>query len=101
MDEVDHKARHDIDAKIDQVYRPLVGEGVTFACHIRIGREYNEILDHLAEHPADLLVLGRHGHGGLSGMFASHVVDKVVGRAPCAVLVVPTCDPASRPGSSG
>jgi nucleotide-binding universal stress UspA family protein len=47
-----------------------------------------EILDELKEHPADLLILGTHGHGGMERLVIGSVASTVVRKAPCSVLVV-------------
>lgn len=36
----------------------------------------------------DLIVIGTHGHGGLSHMLLGSVAEKVVRKAPCPVLTV-------------
>jgi len=38
---------------------------------------------------ADVIVMGRHGRRGLARWKLGHATEKVVGRAPCPVLVVP------------
>jgi len=47
-----------------------------------------EILAELKEHPADLLLLGTHGHGGMDRLVIGSVASTVVRKAPCSVLVV-------------
>jgi nucleotide-binding universal stress UspA family protein len=37
----------------------------------------------------DLIVVGTHGRSGLKKLFMGSVAQKVIGHAPCAVLVVP------------
>lgn len=48
-----------------------------------------EILRDLEEHPADLLVMGTHGRGGLDRLVLGSVVSTVARKAPCSVLVIP------------
>lgn len=52
------------------------------------GEARMEILDELAEHPVDLLILGTHGHGGMDRLVIGSVASTVVRKAPCSVLVV-------------
>lgn len=86
---VDEKAKQDVDAKIAAAYLPRVPPEVDFEVRIRIGRDYVEILKFAREQDVDLLVLGRHGHSAFGEFFFGSVVEKVVRRADCAVLVVP------------
>jgi len=66
---------------------------------VQIGRSYCElgdpattIVEHASSGGYDLLVLGTHGRTGLSHALMGSVAEKVVRRAPCAVLTVRTGD---------
>ena len=48
-----------------------------------------KILGELAEHPADLVMLGTHGRGGLDRLVLGSVASTVARQAPCSVLMVP------------
>lgn len=48
-----------------------------------------EILRELEEHPADLLILGTHGRGGMDRLVLGSVASTVARKAPCSVLVIP------------
>ena len=37
----------------------------------------------------DLIILGRHGHGGVQKALFGSVAERIVRKARCAVLVVP------------
>jgi nucleotide-binding universal stress UspA family protein len=89
LDDVDEKARKDLDAKIDQAYRPRVPEGIPFEVHFRIGRDYQQILRFAAEQNVDLIVIGRQGRSDLGKFFFGSVTEKITRKATCAVLVVP------------
>lgn len=47
-----------------------------------------EILRELEEHPADLLILGTHGRGGMDRLMLGSVASTVARKAPCSVLVI-------------
>lgn len=47
-----------------------------------------EILRELEEHPADLVVLGTHGRGGLDRLLLGSVASTIARKAPCSVLAI-------------
>lgn len=57
--------------------------------HVRVGGPREEILEHLKEHPADLVVMGTHGLGGFDRLVIGSIASDVVREAPASVLVVP------------
>ncbi|HEY4563390.1 MAG TPA: universal stress protein [Thermoanaerobaculia bacterium] len=52
------------------------------------GEARQEILDELAKSPADLVLLGTHGRGGLDRLVLGSVAATIARRAPCSVLMV-------------
>lgn len=52
------------------------------------GNPFEEILRYAREEKADLIVIGTHGHSALASMLLGSVAEKVVRKAPCAVLRV-------------
>ncbi|MBN1359667.1 MAG: universal stress protein [Sedimentisphaerales bacterium] len=88
VEDVDAKARHDVDERIE-TYRARVPAGQAFHVEIRIGKDYQEILDFARAQQIDLIVMGRQGRGALQKALFGNVTEKVVRRADCAVLVVP------------
>jgi nucleotide-binding universal stress UspA family protein len=56
----------------------VVAEGIAFAEIVRAARERN----------VDLIVMGTHGRTGLKHALLGSVAEKVVRKAPCAVLTV-------------
>lgn len=56
---------------------------------LRIGEPREEILRHLEEHPADLVVLSTHGRGGFERLLLGSVAAETVRRSPVSVLLVP------------
>lgn len=56
---------------------------------VRLGDPPREILEEAEEWPADLLVVGTHGRGGVSRFLIGSVAESVVRHAHCDVLVIP------------
>jgi len=66
-------------------------EGFVIAhSYCELGDPATTIVERAANGGYDLLVLGTHGRTGLSHVLMGSVAEKVVRRAPCAVLTVRT-----------
>jgi nucleotide-binding universal stress UspA family protein len=52
------------------------------------GKPFVEIIRYAREQNIDLIVLGAHGHSALASMLLGSVTEKVIRKAPCAVLTV-------------
>lgn len=89
VDDVDQKAKHDIDEKLAATYLPRVPEGVKLEVVMSIGKDYLQILEFAHDHDVDLIVMGRQGRGSLGKMLFGNVTEKVTRKAECAVLVIP------------
>jgi len=50
---------------------------------------YAPIVDEAKEKKVDMIIVGKHGRRGLSKVLMGSVAAKVIGHAPCKVLVVP------------
>lgn len=55
---------------------------------MRRGASFLEIIRYAREQKMDLIVLGTHGRGALAHVLLGNVAEKVVRKAPCAVLTV-------------
>lgn len=55
---------------------------------VAIGKAFAEIIHYARERDIDLIVLGTHGRSALGSMLLGSVAEKVVRKAPCAVLTV-------------
>ncbi len=53
-----------------------------------LGKPFAEIIRYAREQNIDLIVLGTHGRSALGSMLLGSVAEKVVRKAPCAVLTV-------------
>jgi len=50
---------------------------------------YQEIIDAASKNQADMIIMGRHGRTGLLKLMMGSVTARVIGHAPCNVLVIP------------
>lgn len=56
--------------------------------HVRHGKPFLEIIRAARDIEADVIVIGSHGQTGLAETLFGTTAEKVVKKAPCAVLVV-------------
>jgi len=55
---------------------------------VQAGKPATEIAKTAKDWPADLLVIGSHGRGGVQRVLLGSVAEGVMGHAPCPVLVI-------------
>jgi nucleotide-binding universal stress UspA family protein len=89
-----HLAPDEAARKVDHALRRFVADNaieqpVHLTTTVRTGDPRVEILRALEEHPADLVLMGTHGHGGLDRLMLGSVASAVVREAPCSVLLIP------------
>jgi nucleotide-binding universal stress UspA family protein len=89
VDNIDAEARRAIDEKMAASYLARIPPGMDVKVECRIGPDAATILEFAEASQIDLIILGRHGHGGVQKALFGSVAEKVVRKAPCAVLVVP------------
>jgi nucleotide-binding universal stress UspA family protein len=91
VENVDEKAKHDIDERIESTYRSYIPSSLTDRFHVqyKVGNEYQEILEYSQTNQIDLIVMGRQGRSGIESTLFGDVADKVGRHAGCAVMVVP------------
>ena len=56
---------------------------------IRVGKDYEQILEFAKTKQIDLIVIGRQGHSTIQKALFGNVAEKIVRKAGCAVLVIP------------
>lgn len=86
---IDEKAKKDIDERISRTYLQRIPPELSVRVEIKIGRDYQEILKFSSDEKVDVIVMGRRGHSTWEKPFFGSVVERVVRRAECPVLVVP------------
>ena len=69
-------------------FREAFDTGIHVDLVSRTGAPAPEIVAYAAELPADLIVIGTHGHTGLTHLLTGSTAERVVRKAPCRVLTV-------------
>lgn len=92
-EDVDARAKREIDEKLAAVYRSRVPEGLPLRIAMRIGEAGHQILDYVAEQGIDLVIIGRRGAGKIGKILFGNVAERVVRKASCPVLVIPPLGP--------
>ncbi len=75
-------------ALVEKYLQHLRSEGYKVDSSVETGDVRQEILDAAARWPADLILLGSHGHKGMTRLLLGSVAESVVRHAACSVLVV-------------
>jgi nucleotide-binding universal stress UspA family protein len=90
VDNIDQKAKDDIDAKIQAAYLEHMPATVKCEVRMQVGSAASEILKYAKTNGVDLIVLGRQGKSTLGKILGSgSVTKKVATHSPCPVLIVP------------
>jgi nucleotide-binding universal stress UspA family protein len=55
---------------------------------VALGGPFAEIVQYAQEQAIDLIVMSTHGHSAIGSVLVGSVAEKVVHKAPCAVLTV-------------
>lgn len=92
LHEADRLVAGQIEAALEALAGDIRGTGVDVATHARSGSAAQAIIDVAEAHGADLVVVGNRGMQGARRLLGS-VPNTVTHHAPCAVLVVRSCDP--------
>jgi nucleotide-binding universal stress UspA family protein len=82
--------------RAQEVMRRLAAEaqrrGVTLETAVPLGPAYEAIIRVAKAKQVNLIILGSHGRTGLRRLLMGSVAERVIGQAPCAVLVVKRVD---------
>ncbi|RJQ16706.1 MAG: universal stress protein [Nitrospiraceae bacterium] len=63
-------------------------DGINFTALVREGETYKVITKLAGDAKSDIIVMGSHGRTGVRRFFIGNVTEKVIGYAPCPVLIV-------------
>lgn len=94
VEDVDEKAKRDIDKKIAEVYLPGIPPGVSWSSRFSVGNVGEEILKEALGEGVDLIVIGRGAGANVINRMLGNFTEKVIRKAHCPVLVVPEEAPA-------
>jgi nucleotide-binding universal stress UspA family protein len=81
-------------AQISELKTRLASQGVVVETAVITGQPARSIVEHASTGGFDLIVMGTHGRTGLSHTLVGSIAERVVQRAPCAVLTVRETNPA-------
>lgn len=81
---------HDLAQALARAVAPARAASVPVGVALRAGDPADEILGLAAALPADLVVMGRYGRRLLTRSILGSVAERLLGRARCPVLVVPS-----------
>lgn len=86
----DIEAGRQTDEIIERIKATAAEFGVEVFGHVRSGNDpYEVIVETAKDIQADIIVMGRKGRRGLARLMLGDATAKVIGYAPCSVLVVP------------
>lgn len=84
------KLEKDMRKYLDGIQTKAVKSGVTCELILHLGNEpYKDIVSEAAKRKVSAIIMGSHGRTGLTRLMMGSVVSRVIGHAPCKVLVVP------------
>jgi nucleotide-binding universal stress UspA family protein len=89
---IDASDKEEAEAKeyLDSIKAKALQEGINCETIFHRGVEaYRHIVDEASKRHIDMIIIGRHGRKGLAKLLMGEDAAKVIGHAPCKVLVVP------------
>jgi nucleotide-binding universal stress UspA family protein len=78
----------DAQRRLDEVLTAGERQKYRAKLELKWGSPHVEIDDYAAKQGIDLIVMGTHGHGAITGLLLGSTANKVIHKAPCPVLVV-------------
>jgi nucleotide-binding universal stress UspA family protein len=83
------------EARLHDLKKDLAAHGFVVETAVITGQPARAIVEHAETGHFDLIVMGTHGRTGLSHTLMGSVAERVVRKAPCAVLTVRETVPAA------
>ncbi len=88
--ELEERLENEVNEHLQEVKKKATQEGVACETIIHVGEEpYEFIVADAKEKKVDMIIMGSQGKKGFKKLMVGSVVGKVIGYAPCSVLVVP------------
>jgi nucleotide-binding universal stress UspA family protein len=79
--------------KLEEWKAEIERAGLNVRLHEPTGEMVEEILECAGAVKADVIVMGRHGHGAMYNLLVGSVTEGVLKRASCPVVLVPSGAP--------
>jgi len=73
---------------VDKAQQIAESAGIKAEAFFRDTETWQAIMDMADEKKADTIIMGSHGRTGLKRLLMGSVTEKVIGHAPCPVIVV-------------
>lgn len=73
---------------VEDVKKKAEAQGVKTETFVREGEPYKVVTNLAKEYDSNVIVVGSHGRSGFRRLLMGSVTEKVIGHAPCPVLVV-------------
>ena len=89
IDGIDDKAKQDINDKITSDYISRIPCEIKSQIEVRMGKDYQVILEYAKEIDCDLIIIGRQGQSNFKKVLFGNVTEKVTRHAKCPILVIP------------
>jgi len=83
VEDLVHKAK----GYVEEVKKQAETSGVKVESFVKEGEAYQAIVDLAKDRDVNIIVMGSHGRTGLKRLLMGSVAEKVIGYAPCPVLV--------------
>ena len=87
---LEEKLSKDARLTLERAKARVDGENIPCETIVHTGGKPHEfIVQEAKDRGIDLIVMGTRGKSGLKGLFMGKVTERVIGHAPCPVIVVP------------
>lgn len=84
------KAEKEVREHLESIKSRASKEGVDCEIVVHRGEEpFQDIVNDASKNQVDMIIIGTHGRTGLKRLMMGSVTAKVIGHAPCKVLVIP------------